>query len=131
MYDITFNEVVMKRPLCECGNLARKNGFTVAGKPKYKTKCSPCSRKIHVQGIPGARGGKYSVRVTGRAYYKKFKKDYCEMCGFVPIHECQLDVDHKNGDSSNNKESNFQTLCANCHRLKTFQNKDWKPNEAL
>jgi 5-methylcytosine-specific restriction endonuclease McrA len=36
-----------------------------------------------------------------------------------------LDVDHKNGDKKDNREINLQTLCANCHRLKTFLNKDW------
>jgi len=37
---------------------------------------------------------------------------------------CQLDVDHKDGDRKNNLESNLQTLCANCHRLKTFLSGD-------
>lgn len=35
------------------------------------------------------------------------------------MHHCQLDVDHIDGNHSNNKLSNLQTLCANCHRLKT------------
>jgi 5-methylcytosine-specific restriction endonuclease McrA len=38
----------------------------------------------------------------------------------------QLDVDHIDGNRSNNELSNIQTLCANCHRLKTKQNQDWK-----
>ncbi|TXG79480.1 MAG: HNH endonuclease [Spirochaetes bacterium] len=58
--------------------------------------------------------------------YTIFKKDYCENCKFVPIHPCQLDVDHIDGDHSNNELSNLRTLCANCHRLKTFMNKDWE-----
>jgi len=33
---------------------------------------------------------------------------------------CQLDVDHIDGDSSNNDPSNYMTLCANCHRRKTM-----------
>lgn len=57
--------------------------------------------------------------------YLKFKKPFCEICNFVPVHSCQLDVDHINGDHYNNEESNLQTLCANCHRLKTYMNKDW------
>lgn len=59
------------------------------------------------------------------APHKKFKKDFCEKCGFIPEHRCQLDVDHIDGNHWNNQESNLQTLCANCHRLKTYTNKDW------
>jgi 5-methylcytosine-specific restriction endonuclease McrA len=54
------------------------------------------------------------------------KKTYCELCGFKAEHSCQLDVDHVDGDHSNNNPDNLQTLCANCHRLKTFMNKDWE-----
>ena len=56
--------------------------------------------------------------------YRKYKKDKCEKCGFVAVHSCQLDVDHIDGNPKNNELSNLQTLCANCHRLKTFLNKD-------
>lgn len=57
--------------------------------------------------------------------YKSFKKDSCEACSFKPVHPCQLDVDHIDGNHNNNDPSNLQTLCANCHRLKTWLNKDW------
>lgn len=56
--------------------------------------------------------------------YRLFKKASCEKCGFVPEHSAQLDVDHIDGNSKNHDQSNLQTLCANCHRLKTIQNKD-------
>lgn len=52
-------------------------------------------------------------------HYRTYKEDTCSRCGFVPEHSCQLDVDHIDGDHSNNDPSNLQTLCANCHRLKT------------
>ena len=58
-----------------------------------------------------------------------FKKDHCELCGFVAVNKIQLDVDHIDGSNSNNSESNLQTLCANCHRLKTFLNSDWESRE--
>ena len=57
--------------------------------------------------------------------YIRFKKDVCQRCGFVPEHKSQLDVDHIDGDHNNNYEDNLQTLCANCHRLKTALQLKW------
>ncbi len=48
------------------------------------------------------------------------------MCGFVPVHACQLDVDHIDGNRHNHELSNLQTLCANCHRIKTHISNDYK-----
>ncbi len=56
--------------------------------------------------------------------YRRYKMDRCEFCGFVAVHPCQLDVDHIDGNRQNNEPDNLQTLCANCHRLKTHLNKD-------
>lgn len=59
-----------------------------------------------------------------RQPWAEHKKDHCERCGFIAEDPCQLDVDHKDGDNANNDPSNYQTLCANCHRLKTKLNRD-------
>lgn len=59
------------------------------------------------------------TNISDAFYYAQYKKDCCDKCGFVPIDKCQLDVDHINGDHSDNRIENLQTLCANCHRLKT------------
>ena len=56
--------------------------------------------------------------------YRLSKKNYCERCNFIPENPCQLDVDHIDGNNKNNALENLQTLCANCHRLKTYLNKD-------
>ena len=45
----------------------------------------------------------------------------------MAVHASQLDIDHIDGNHSNNDESNLQTLCANCHRLKTHLNRDYMP----
>lgn len=78
-----------------------------SGKRKWKNVCSCC----------------YDAK--RKTPWKKQRGKECEFCGFTPVHPCQLDVDHKNGDKKDNREINLQTLCANCHRLKTFLNKDW------
>ncbi len=62
--------------------------------------------------------------IKSRYPYAVHKKDYCEHCNFKPVHISQLDVDHIDGDRHNNDPSNLQTLCANCHRLKTHLNGD-------
>ncbi len=62
--------------------------------------------------------------IKNRYPYAVHKKDYCEHCNFKPVHISQLDVDHIDGDRYNNDPSNLQTLCANCHRLKTHLNGD-------
>jgi len=61
--------------------------------------------------------------INGQRFYFKYKKKFCETCGFIGD-ACQLDVDHIDGNHKNNDPINLQTLCANCHRLKTRLNKD-------
>ncbi len=73
------------------------------GKDKWRTICDACHTKP----------------------WTRYKLDKCEHCGFVPLHPCQLDVDHIDGNKSNNLSCNLMTLCANCHRLKTHINKDF------
>jgi hypothetical protein len=54
--------------------------------------------------------------------YRANKKSYCERCGpEVEYDSCQLDVDHIDEDHTNDDPDNHQTLCANCHRLKTLK----------
>jgi 5-methylcytosine-specific restriction endonuclease McrA len=38
----------------------------------------------------------------------------------------QLDVDHIDGNPSNNKPENLQTLCKPCHIVKTRENREYK-----
>ena len=65
--------------------------------------------------------------------YLRYRKDYCEntdgRLGFVcttTIHwDGMLDVDHKNGNPSDNRPLNLQTLCKCCHAYKTVQNQDY------
>src|SRR5712691_10781381 len=56
--------------------------------------------------------------------YRQHKKLACERCGFVPQHRCQLDVNHKSGDHTDNRPENLDTLCSNCHRLVTLAQRD-------
>ncbi len=73
---------------------------------KYQALCNTCDDK---------RYGKKSK--SSLVSYRKYKKDICERCAFIPEHRCQLDVHHINGNHRNNDPNNLITLCANCHRL--------------
>lgn len=107
----------MERPLCEkCKkNLARKYYGRQNRTQGYRKDCGPCHRK------------RYGMSL--KQYQKPYRRNIkprCEFCGFIPIHPCQLDIDHIDGNHHNNNVDNLQTLCANCHRLKTHLNKDYE-----
>jgi len=107
------------RPRCgKCGvnvcriRYNRQLKVTAEGLPFYEKTCNPCHR---------------GERTIGEQYppYRKNAlaaqdKPHCTYCGFEPLHVCQLDVDHIDGDKQNNGLDNLQVLCANCHRLKTW-----------
>lgn len=92
------------RPACKtCGNPCKSKGtVTKRGLPQWKTRCEAC------------------LPPRGKHKYRGHKGPACELCGFVPVNKCQLDVDHIDGNHKNNSPANLQTLCANCHRLKTW-----------
>ena len=77
---------------------------------KYRALCYRCHVDRH-----GMR-----TSTNNRKPWQAYRKDHCEKCGFIPEHICQLDVDHIDQNQKNNDPENLQTLCANCHRLKTW-----------
>ena len=54
---------------------------------------------------------------------KKIQKNRCKACGKKSD---VLDIDHIDGDSSNNSLENAQALCPNCHAKKTRKIKQRK-----
>jgi 5-methylcytosine-specific restriction endonuclease McrA len=93
---------ITKRGLCHCGKMVRSKGRADSGNQIWDKLCWTC------------RGNSYRIH----------KKLHCESCGFIALHAVQLDVDHIDGNRANNDIDNLQTLCANCHRLKTHINED-------
>jgi hypothetical protein len=66
--------------------------------------------------------------------YLKHRKSYCEnidgrfgfKCTTTIMIDAMLQVDHIDGNPSNNDIHNLQTLCACCHVYKTITNKDYQ-----
>jgi hypothetical protein len=63
-------------------------------------------------------------RTKNRRYFsvevkKQILKDQNYKCAICKRNTGVWDYDHKNGDRSNNKISNCQALCPNCHAKKT------------
>jgi RecJ-like exonuclease len=85
------------RPLCGCGELVIRKGYTQKGFPIWATGCAKC-------------------RYAGR----KHKKDYCETCGGTN----NLGIDHVDGNRANNNPINLKTLCDKCHNKKTTENNE-------
>jgi 5-methylcytosine-specific restriction endonuclease McrA len=91
--------------------------------------CGPTKMKLRDKTRPLT--GRYRCRTVWKQTYNnsvypyiRHKGTKCQGCGFIPVHISQLDVDHIDGDRWNNDPSNLQTLCANCHRLKTHLSGD-------
>jgi hypothetical protein len=99
-----------------------KNPQLRKDKNRYSSLCNTCSTLFY-RNSDKVRAVNLRA-VKKRCPYRAHKKEHCEQCGFVPIHMCQLDVDHIDGYHLNNEVTNLQTLCANCHRLKSFLNKE-------
>ena len=65
--------------------------------------------------------GRYSISKYLRRYiFEKFNNKCCK-CGWSEINpytrNIPLEVEHKDGDYTNNLEDNLELLCPNCHSL--------------
>ena len=89
---------------CICGNQQESKGI-YKGKQVFSRYCSSCKRR--------------------KSRKSSAKKLICEKCGFEASHPAQIDIDHIDGNHKNNDPENLQALCANCHRLKTMEEKDY------
>ena len=97
--------------------------------------CSVCGTSVRIKKSHNQRKDErktyyrcYRKYITTKTHLERpwvaHKKDYCERCGFLPEDDCQLTVDHIDGNKYNNEISNWMTMCHNCHALKTLRNKD-------
>lgn len=80
------------------------------------------------QGKQNGRRGKILLLSRHLMWYlRERSNNECEMCGWSAANQytgnVPLEVDHIDGDASNNKEENLRLICPNCHSLTpTFRN---------
>jgi len=112
-----------ERPKCiikGCNKTGQHTGnYRMDGTPVFRKKCS-----MHHDIEYGINGWEYKIH----------RKKYCEnkdgrlgfKCNYKIQIEAQLQVDHMNGNPTDHRKKNLQTLCANCHVYKTLFNKDYE-----
>jgi cytochrome c2 len=104
--------------------VAKKAGFETASEYSYHM------LELRAESLGFANVASY---INSTHPYRKYRKSYCEnihgilgfKCTTTILLDAQLEVDHIDGDPSNNDESNLQTLCACCHKYKTIINEDY------
>ena len=65
--------------------------------------------------------GEYQISMHIKTYLRRKYNNQCARCGWGMVNEytgiIPLEVEHIDGDYTNNKEENLILLCPNCHSL--------------
>ena len=105
----------------------------ICGKPVSRASKGFCSNTCYAEskyneyiekwknGEVTGLSGEYQLNKNIRKYIFKKYDNKCSECGWDKINpytnKRPLEVHHKDGDYTNNKEENLQLLCPNCHSL--------------
>lgn len=136
------------RPRCEvdgCDNPRQHMGsYRKDGSPIFRNLCQQhhnerVAQKYGLKNIAevmAKKAGFDSVTefLNSKHPYRQYRKSYCEnidgrlghTCTTTIVWDGQLEVDHIDGDPSNNDEENLQTLCSCCHKYKSYINEDYR-----
>jgi len=62
-----------------------------------------------------------SYKLKKRLFKEGLKKELCELCGWAEVSadgRIPVEINHINGNSSDNRLQNLEILCPNCHSLR-------------
>lgn len=92
--------------------------FTGRGWSKGKTGIG--KPRIKLEDILKKNNYFQSFKLKKRLFAAGLKNKQCEMCGWKKVSDdgrLPLELDHINGDSTDNQLKNLRVLCPNCHSL--------------
>jgi hypothetical protein len=133
------SNVLTIKPRCQvkgCGRFAMATGRYRKDGTQYfrRRKDTGYVCDTHHRELTAASKGKTATEWANSWHpYRQHRLTYCEnrdgrlgyKCNCKIRHSAQLQVDHINGDPTDNRPKNLQTLCANCHIYKTHMNRDY------
>lgn len=114
------------------GNYSDKRNCVVCGTSLHGKCCHQtfCSKKCWITHkeiknievwVTTGMYKKKQLTSVGRGYYINIRGNCCEMCGWNKINpytgKSPLNVDHIDGDCTNNILENIRVLCPSCHSL--------------
>ncbi len=123
-------EVISKLGLIPAGgNYAQVNARILAldidkhhftGQAWNKGKKYHLTNRPHIDTLLTKDGTMQSYKLKKRLYESGLKYPKCELCGWAKMSldgRIPLELDHINGDHSDNRIDNLRILCPNCHSL--------------
>ena len=107
-------------------NCLNCNKESIWGHQKTNKYCSiPCQHeyqyKVYIaewkQGVQDGKCGKLQTSRYVHRYVLEKQNYQCAICGISTWNDLKitLELDHVDGDSTNNSENNLRCLCPNCH----------------
>lgn len=104
--------------------LARENGFKTYNEYK-NAQLEELAKKEGYANATERRNAKHPYRWALKTYCENVDSRLGFRCTTTIMLSSQLEVDHIDGNPSNNKGENLQTLCGCCHTYKTLMEKDY------
>lgn len=101
-----------------CINCNKERPITHPGPNKYCTSICQNNYQLKNKIIPLFELGKITDRRTLKRVLTYLHGNICVECGNTGIHngkELKLQLDHKDGNASNDVPNNVRLLCPNCH----------------
>jgi hypothetical protein len=111
-----------KLPNCFCGKKVKKGASKYCSIQCQQEKEKEDKIELWLKGdIKGYTGQTFQLKKFVRSYLFNISNHKCSKCGWNKINEttkrCPLEINHIDGNASNDRPENLEVLCPNCHAL--------------